>query len=187
MEESGSHQPAVGPHQGEDNPHQAASGGSQHNYSGAHPHQRGAHEQSGQTMHTNRSQSRGKSRVSHAENERDMQHEIDELKKKLHRARRRRAPFEPESSSEDTEDDTYRQRSKTPPSETFSGDEEYNDYRWKSRSTLQKGLGNKAMNEALSQWPSRPSHDGLRAPAFLGDLTNQPSLFIMAEQILWNM
>ena len=40
-----------------------------------------------QTMHTSRSQSRGKSHVSHAKNERDMQREIDELKKKLRRAR----------------------------------------------------------------------------------------------------
>ena len=53
-------------------------------------------------MHTNRSQSRGKSQVSHAKNEKDMQREIDELKKKLHRARRRRSSFEFESSSEDT-------------------------------------------------------------------------------------
>ena len=35
-----------------------------------------------QTMHTNRSQSRGKSQVSHVKNEIDMQCEIDELKKK---------------------------------------------------------------------------------------------------------
>ena len=156
MEESGSHQPTVGPHQDNDNPHQVASGGSQHNYSGVHPQQRGAHEQSGQTMHTDRSQSRGKSHVSHAENEKDMQHEIDELKKKLRRVRRRRAPFESESSSGDTENNTYRQRSKTPPSETFSGDEEYSNYRWKSKSTLHKGLGNKAMNEALSQVAKSP-------------------------------
>ena len=32
-------------------------------------------------MHTNRSQSRGKSHVPHAENEKDMQREIDKLKK----------------------------------------------------------------------------------------------------------
>ena len=107
MEESGSHQPAVGPHQGNGNPHQAASGGSQHNYSGVHPQQRGGHEQSGQTVHSNRSQSRERSYASHAENDRDMQHEIDELKKKLRRARRKRASFESESSSGDTEDDTY--------------------------------------------------------------------------------
>ena len=76
-----------------------------------------------------------------------MQREIDELKKKLRRARRRGASFESESSSGDTEDVTYRQISRTPPSETFSGDEEYGSYRRKSKSTLHKGLGNKAVNE----------------------------------------
>ena len=89
MEESGSHQPTIRPHQGNDNPHQAASGGSQYSQSEVNPQQREDREQSGQTMHTNRSQSRGKSHVSHAENEKDMQREINELKKKLRRARRR--------------------------------------------------------------------------------------------------
>ena len=156
MEESSSHQPTIWPHQGNDNPHQAASGGSQHSYSKVNPQQRGDREQSGQTMHTNRSQSRGKSHVSHAENEKDMQREINELKKKLRRAWRRRASSESESSSRGREDDTYRQRSRTPPSETFSGDEEYSNYKWKSKNTLHKGLGNKAMNEALSQVAKSP-------------------------------
>ena len=156
MEESSLHQPTIGPHQGNDNPHQAASRGSQHSYLEVNPQQKGDREQSGQTMHTNRSQSRGKSHVSHAENEKDMQREINELKKKLRRARRRRALFESESSSGDTEDDTYRQRSGTPPSETFSCDEEYNNYGRKSKSTLHKGLGNKAMNEALNQVAKSP-------------------------------
>ena len=84
-------------------------------------------------MHTNRSQSRGKSHVSHAENEKDMQREIDELKKKLRHARRRRSSFEFESSSGDTEDVMYRQQSRTLPSETFSGGEEYSSYRRKSK------------------------------------------------------
>ena len=156
MEESGSHQPMIGPHQGNDNPHQAASGGSQHIYSEVNPQQRGDHEQSGQTVHTNRSQSHGKSHMSHAENEKDMQREINELKKKLRHGRRRRASFESESSSGDTEDDTYRQRSRTPTSETYFDDEEYSSYRRKSKSTLDKGLGNKAMNEALSQVAKSP-------------------------------
>ena len=98
IEESGSHQPTVGPHQGNDNPHQAASGGSQPNHSGVHPQQRGGREQSRQTVHSNSSQSRERSYASYAENDRDMQHEIDELKKKLRRARRKRASFESESS-----------------------------------------------------------------------------------------
>ena len=89
MEELGSHQLTIEPHQGNDSPHQGESGGSQRNNSVVNPQQKGDHEGSGQTTHTNRSQSRGKSHVSHAKNERDMQHEIDELKKKLHRAWRR--------------------------------------------------------------------------------------------------
>ena len=107
-------------------------------------------------MHTNRSHSRGKSHVSHAENEKDMQREIDELKKKLRRARRRRSSFGSESSYGDTEDITYRQRSRTPPSEAFSGNEKYSSYRRKSKSTSHKGLGNKAMNEALNQVAKSP-------------------------------
>ena len=97
MEESGSHQLTIGPHQDNDNPHQAASGGSQHSYSEVNPQQRKDREQSGQTIRTNRSQSRGKSHVSHAENENDMQHKIDELKKKLRRARWRRASLDRKS------------------------------------------------------------------------------------------
>ena len=109
MEESGSHQPTIGPHQGNDSLHQAESGGSQHNHSVVNPQQRGDCEGNGQTIHTNRSQSGGKSHVSHVENEKGMQREIDELKKKLRRARRRRSSFGSESSSRDTEDVTYRQ------------------------------------------------------------------------------
>ena len=139
MEELGSHQPTIGPHQGNENPHQAESRGSQHSQSEVNPQQRGDHEKSGQIMHTNRSQSRGKSHVSYVENEKNMQREIDELKKKLRRAQRRRSSFESESSSGDTEDITYRQRSRTPPSETFFGDGEYSSHRRKSKNTLQQG------------------------------------------------
>ena len=85
-----------------------------------------------------------------------MQREIDELKKKLRRARRRRSSLGSKSSSEDAEDATYRQRSRAPPSETFSGDEEYSSHRRKSKSTSHKGLGNKAMNEALNQVAKSP-------------------------------
>ena len=120
------------------------------------PQQRGDHEGSGQTTHTNRSQSRGKSHVSHAKNERDMQREIDELKKKLRRARRRQSSLGSESSSKDVEDATHRQRSRTPPSENFSGGEEYSSHRQKNKSPSHKGLGNKAMNEALNQVAKLP-------------------------------
>ena len=98
------------------------------------------------TTHTSTSQSRGKSHVSYAKNERDMQHEIDKLKKELHRARRRCSS----PDSEETDDAAYRRRSKTPPNETFSCDEEYH-HRRKNKSPTHKGLWNNAMNEALSQ------------------------------------
>ena len=156
MEESGSHQLTIGPHQSNDSPHQAELGGSQHYNLVVSPQQRGDHEGSGQTTHTNRSQSCRKSHVSHAKNERDMQHEIDELKKKLRCAWRRRSLLGSESSSKDVEDATYRQRSRTPPSENFSGDEEYSSHRRKNKSPSRKGLGNKAMNEALNQVAKSP-------------------------------
>ena len=139
MEKSGSHQPTIGPHQDNVNLHQAESGDSQHNNSVVNPQQMGDHEGSVQTTHTSKSQSRGKSHVSHAKNERDMQREIDELKKKLRCARRRRSLLDSEPSSEETNDATYRRRSKTPPSETFSGDEEYSHKR-KNKSPTHKAL-----------------------------------------------
>ena len=85
-----------------------------------------------------------------------MQREIDKLKKKLRRAWRRRSSLGSESSYEDAEDATYRQRSRTPPSKTFSGNEEYSSHRLKNKSPSRKGLGNKAMNEALNQVAKSP-------------------------------
>ena len=127
-----------------------------------------------QTTHTNRSQSHGRSHVSHAKDERDMQREIDELTKKLRRARRRRSILEFESSSEDTDDATYRQRSRTPPSETFSGDKECSGHRRKNESPTHKGLGNKAMNEVLNQVSKSPFTQKIEG-ASLPRRFNQPT------------
>ena len=107
------------------------------------------------TTHTSKSQSQGKSYVSHAKNERDMQHEIDELKKELRHAQRRHSSPNSELSSKEIDDATYKRRSRTPPSEIFSGDEEYR-HRCKNKSPTHKGLGNNAMNEALSQVARSP-------------------------------
>ena len=107
------------------------------------------------TMHISKSQSRGKSHVSNAKNERDMQREIVELKKELHHSQRRCSSPDSELSSKETDDATYRRRSRTPPSETFSCDEEYR-HRRRNKSPPHKGLGNNAMNEALSQVSKSP-------------------------------
>ena len=105
-------------------------------------------------MHTSKSQSRGKSHVSHAKNERDRQREIDELKELCH-ARRRCPSPDSELSFEETDDAMYRQRSRTPPSETFSSDKERHHKR-KSKNPTYKGLGNNSMNEAFNQVARSP-------------------------------
>ena len=91
MEELGPHQPTISPHQDDANLNQAESGVSQHNNSVVNLQQRGDYEGSMHTTYTSKIQSRGKSHVSHAKNERDMQREIDGLKKELRRAWWRRS------------------------------------------------------------------------------------------------
>ena len=58
-----------------------------------------------------------------------MQREIDELKKELRRAWYRCSSPNSEMSSKETDDATYRWRSRTPPSETFSDDKEHHHKR----------------------------------------------------------
>ena len=79
-----------------------------------------------------------------------MQREIDELKRELRHAQRKRLSRHSELSSEEADDASYRQRSRTPPSESFSYDEEYH-CRPRYKSLPRKGLGNDTMNKALSQ------------------------------------
>ena len=105
--------------------------------------------------YTSKSQSQRKSNVSHAKNKRDMQREIDELKKELRRARRRHSSPNSKLSFEETNDATYRRRSKTLPSETFSCDEEYH-HRRKNKSLPHKSLRNNAINKALNQVSKSP-------------------------------
>ena len=77
------------------------------------------------TTHTGKSHSRVGSHVSQEQNNRTMQREIDDLKKKLRHAQRKRTPSSFDVSSNDEEDASYRQRSRTPPRESFSYDEEH--------------------------------------------------------------
>ena len=84
-----------------------------------------------------------------------MQLEIDDLKKKLHRAQRKQTPSSSDMSSSNKEDDNYRQRSRTPPSETFSYDEEHH-HKCRNKSSPCKGLGNNAMSKALNQISKSP-------------------------------
>ena len=105
--------------------------------------------------HTSRSQSQGGSHVSHVENTRAMQLEIDRLRRKLRREQRRQTPSNFDPSSDDDEDGSYRPRSRTPPSESFSCDEDYH-HKCRNRSSSCKGLGNNVMSRALHQISRSP-------------------------------
>ena len=155
MEEVGPHQVAAGPHQVDVDLHQAKSRGSQHGNPRRSLDRRGGHEGSVHTTQISKSQFRGRSHVSHAKNDRDMQHEIDELRRELRHARRRRLSPSSEPSSKETNGSSYRRRSKTPPSETFSYEEEHH-HRRRYKSLPCKGLGNDAMNKVLSQVSKSP-------------------------------
>ena len=107
------------------------------------------------TTHTSKSQSQGKNHISHEENARNMQKGIDHLKRSLRHERRRRAPSNSDYSSDDEEDKDYRQRSRTPPSESFSYDEDYRHGR-RNNNSSSRGLVNDAMSRALNQISKSP-------------------------------
>ena len=145
---------------------------------------RGDREGSVHIKHTSKSHYRVRSHVSQEQNSRAMQREIDHLKKELRHARWKRIPSNSNVSSDDGEDTSYRRRSKTPPSESFSYDKEHH-HKCRYKSSPRKGLGNDAMSKALYQTSKSPfTHkiEGARLPRRF----NQPTL-TMYERTLWSM
>ena len=112
------------------------------------------------TTHTNGSHSRGGSHLSHEKDAKAMQLEIDHLKSSLRHERRRRAPSVSDSSFDGEEDGSYRPKSMTPPSESFSYDEDYH-HECRNRDSSLKGLGNDAMSRALNQLSKLPFTCGI--------------------------
>ena len=155
MEEASPQQAATGPHQVDANLYQAESRGSQHGNPRKSLERRGGREGSVHTTHTSKNQSRRKSHVSHAKDNRDMQREIDELKRELRHTWQRHSTPSSEPSSKETDGASYRRKFRTLPSETFSYDKEYH-HRRRYKSPPRKGLGNDAMNKALSQVSKSP-------------------------------
>ena len=89
-----------------------------------------------------------------------MQREIDDLEKQLRRAQQKQSPSSSNVSSNDEEDTIYRQRSRTPPSESFSCEEEHL-YKRKRRSLSRKGVETNVMKRALSQISKSPFTRGI--------------------------
>ena len=103
-----------------------------------------------QTYHIGGSGYRRKGHVIHEQvDEKAMQREIDDLKKQLRRAQRKQIPSSSDVSSNDEEDVSYRQRSGTPFSESFSCEEE-NPHKRRRRSPSGKGVGSNVMKKALN-------------------------------------
>ena len=84
-----------------------------------------------------------------------MQWEIDNLKRKLRHERQRQTPSNSDFSSKDEEDGSYRPRSRTSPSESFSCDEDYHRER-RCKSPSRKGLRNDTMSKVLNQISRSP-------------------------------
>ena len=129
-------------------PNQAESMGSQRQDHFRNLEQRRDQEGSVHTTHTSRSQSRGESHLSYEENARNMQREIDHLRRKLRRERQR-TPSSSISSSGGEVDSSHKPRSRTPSSESFLCDEDHH-CRCRGKSPSHKGLANDAMSRALN-------------------------------------
>ena len=107
------------------------------------------------TTHKSKSHSRIGSHVSQEQHNKAMQLEIDQLKRKLRHAQREQTPSNSDVSSKSEEDASYRQRSRTPPSESFSYDVEHHHKR-RYKSPTRRGLGNDAMSKALNKISKSP-------------------------------
>ena len=102
------------------------------------------------TVHTGGSGFRRKGHAVYEQgDEKAMQREIDDLKRQLRRAQQKQSSSSSDVSSNDEEDTIYRQRSRTPPSESFSCEEEHLHKR-KCRSPSHKGVGTDVMKKVLS-------------------------------------
>ena len=112
-------------------------------------------------LHIGGSSFRRKGRAVHEQgDEKAMQREIDDLKRQLHRAQQKQSPPNSDVSSNDEEDTIYKQQSRTPPSESFSYEEEHLHKR-KRRSPSRRGVGTDVMKKALSQISKSPFTRGI--------------------------
>ena len=114
-----------------------------------------------QTLHTGGSGFQRKGHAVHEQgDENTMQREIDDLKRQLRRAQQKQSPPNSDVSSNDEEDTIYKQWSRTPPSESFSCEEEHLHKR-KCRSPSRRGVGIDVMKKALSQISKSPFTQGI--------------------------
>ena len=118
-------------------------------------------EGSSQTLHAHGSGYQRKSHLVHEQaDENDLQREIDDLKKKLRRAQRKQTLSSSDVSSNDDGDASYRDCLETPPSESYSYEEECSRKR-RRRSPSGRRVGTNVMKKALSQISKSPFTRGI--------------------------
>ena len=118
-------------------------------------------EGSSQTIHAGKSGYRRRSYLvqEHAD-EKDLQREIEDLKKKLRRAQRNHTPSSSDVSSNDEGEGSYKDSLETPPSESYSYEEEHSHKR-RRKGSSRRGVGNKDMKKALTQISKSPFTRGI--------------------------
>ena len=134
------------------------------------------------TTHTTKSQSWSGSHVFHEKNTKDMQLEINHLRRSLRHDQRKKAPSNSDFSSDDEEDGSYRCKSRTPPSESFSYDEDYHHGR-RNKNSSSRGLGNDVMSRALNQISRSPFTRRIKGGKLPGSSLNSRSPSTMVVQI----
>ena len=95
----------------------------------------------------------------HADEE-ALQRQIEDLKKKLCRAQRNRTPSRSDVSSNDEGEDSYKECSETPPSESYSYKDEHS-HKKRRKVSSRKGVGTRVMKKALSQIYKSPFTRGI--------------------------
>ncbi|XP_065624980.1 uncharacterized protein LOC136065555 [Quercus suber] len=93
--------------------------------------------------------------MSHAEKNRDLQWEIEKLKRELRYAKRKRAPSYFDEDPDDEPDVTYQPKSRTPASETYTYEQE-SPHKGQRGSPSRGDVGSDAMSKALNQISRSP-------------------------------
>ena len=118
-------------------------------------------EDSSLTLHTGGSGYLRRSHPVHEHaDEKDLQREIDDLKKKLRHAQRKQTPSSSDVSSNDDGNASYRKCSETPPSESYSCEEEHSRKR-RRRNPSGRRVGTNVMKKILSQISKSPFTRGI--------------------------
>ena len=134
------------------------------------------HEVSVHTTHTSWSHSRTGSYVLHGEETRNLQLEIDHLRRKLCHKQRMKSPSS--YGSESGEDSSYRLRSRTPLNESFSYKEEWY-HKQRSKSPTHRSLRNDVMSRALCHISKSPFTQRI-------DKAKLPRRFVQPTFIIYN-